>query len=360
MKNKKLATRLFTATLAASMVMGLASSAMAEERKDASAIVEENQAVDAAAVDTASIEITKHTEYPVTIMTYGTDGSEIATVYEKAPERALAVYQGSIETLLALGLEDKMIATAGLDNEVPDSMKAAFSKVEYLDEFTPSLETVTMLDPDFILSWGSLFKDTTLGDAMGWIEKGTNIYINSNTARNSADRTLDNEIKDILNLGIIFDVQDRAEAIVAEMTETVEAVKAATAGMEVRPTVLMLESYDTFWNYGASSLGGDMVTQLGGVLLNADASDLGKEDVIAANPDVIFVVYMPYAGDDPEELKAQKLAVFTEDEVFASLSAVQNGRVVPIMLSEMYAAATRTQDGINTIAAGLYPDLVIE
>ena len=39
------------------------------------------------------------------------------------------------------------------------------------------------------------------------------------------------------------------------------------------------------------------------------------------------------------------------------MCAVKNGRVVPIMLSEMYASATRTKDGIVTFANGLYPDI---
>lgn len=64
--------------------------------------------------------------------------------------------------MLALGLEDRLVATAGLDNEVPDELKDAFSKTNYLDEFTPSLETVTMLEPDMILSWSSLFSDKNL------------------------------------------------------------------------------------------------------------------------------------------------------------------------------------------------------
>ena len=72
---------------------------------------------------------------------------------------------------------------------------------------------------------------------------------------------------------------------------------------------------------------------------------------------MIFVVYMPYTGDDPETVKQENLDKILEDEALSSLSAVQNGRVVPIMLSEMYASATRTQDGIETIAKGLYPDL---
>ncbi len=100
-----------------------------------------------------------------------------------------------------------------------------------------------------------------------------------------------------------------------------------------------------------------MVTQLGGVLANPDGSSLGKEDLIAADPDVIFVVYMPYTGDDPEEVKNENLNTIIGDESLQSLQAVQNDRVVPIMLSEMYASATRTQDGIETFAKGLYPEL---
>ena len=180
MKRKVVAAKMTALILAAGMTFGSVS--FAEERKDAEAIKEENQATeDVTEGETEAAESQKKTEYPITITTYGSDGQELETTYEKAPEKVLAVYQGSIETLLALGLEDHIVATAGLDNEVPDDQKAAFSKTNYLDEFTPSLETVTMLEPDMIFSWGSLFGDKTLGDAAGWVEKGTNIYINSNT-----------------------------------------------------------------------------------------------------------------------------------------------------------------------------------
>ena len=132
----------------------------------------------------------------------------------------------------------------------------------------------------------------------------------------------------------------------------------ATADVEEKPSVMVLEPLgEDITNYGAKSLGGDMVTQLGATLANPDASTAGKEDIIAANPDVIFVVYMPYAGDDPETVKESQLAVIKDDEALQSLDAVKNGRVYPIMLSEMYASATRTQDGIETFAKGLYPDV---
>ncbi|SFA90168.1 iron complex transport system substrate-binding protein [Acetitomaculum ruminis DSM 5522] len=331
-------------------------------RISAGAIKEDNKATstneDTSKDNSDTTESSKKTEYPVTITTYGSDGSEIETTYEKAPEKVVAVYQGCIETLLALGLEDKIVATAGLDNEVPDSLKSAFSKTKYLDEFTPSKETITMLEPDMIFSWGSYFQDKTLGDTKDWIDKGVNVYINSNTSKADSARTLENEYNDILNLGIIFDVQDKAEEIVNNMKETIETVTEKTKDITEKPSVMILESYDdTYTNYGSKSLGGDMVTSLGATLANADASEVGKEDIVTANPDIIFVVYMPYTGDDPETLKNEKLAYINDDEALKSVKAIEDGHVYPIMLSEMYAAATRTQDGINTFAKGLYPDL---
>ena len=304
------------------------------------------------------------TEYPLTITTYDQNGNEVETTYEKAPEKVLAVYQGCVETMLALGLEDHLAAAAGLDNAVPDDQAEAFEQVNYLDEFTPSLETATMLEPDMIFSWGSILADDRLGDVASWTEKGCNVYINSNTRHRTGDeshaRTLENEITDLLNIGKIFDVQEEAEAIVADIQSVIDQTTEAASALEERPTVLILEPLgDEITNYGASSLGGDMVTKLGAELANPDASQVGKEDIIAANPDVIFVVYMPYSGDDPETVMNDQLNVILGDEALQSLDAVANGKVYPIMLSEMYASATRTQDGMVTFAQGLYPDLTL-
>lgn len=377
MKNKSLAKKVMVGLLTASMVVSISgcggsdTDSNSEKRKNASDIAAENQvsSSDADKVKEKEKETTTDssvkTEYPLTITTYNSDGKEITTTYEKAPEKVLAVYQSSVETMLALGLEEHLIATAGLDNEVPDEQKAAFSSVEYLDEFTPSLETVTMLEPDMIFAWGSLFSEKKLGDASGWIEKGTNTYMNTNTHPKNGEmsyhKTLENEYTDILNIGKIFDVQEKANLIVDTMKDTIRMVKEKTTDIKEKPTALILESEnDTFRNYNQTSLGGDMLTQLGGVLANPDGEKLGKEDLISANPDVIFVVYMPYSGDDSEKVKQDKLNVILNDEAYNSLDAVKNGRVVPIMLSEMYASATRTQDGILTFAKGLYPDLTLE
>ena len=82
--------------------------------------------------------------------------------------------------------------------------------------------------------------------------------------------------------------------------------------------------------------------------------------MITANPDVIFIVYMPYSGDDPATVEQENMSKLLDNEVYQSLDAIKNGRVYPIMLSEMYASATRTKDGIVTFAKGMYPDVTLE
>ena len=50
---------------------------------------------------------------PVTIENINEKGDPIAQVYERPPERVVAVWQNSIETLLALGVGDRIVAGMG-------------------------------------------------------------------------------------------------------------------------------------------------------------------------------------------------------------------------------------------------------
>ena len=96
-----------------------------------------------------------------------------------------------------------------------------------------------------------------------------------------------------------------------------------------------------------------MVTQLGGTLADPDAGELGKEDLLNLDPDVIFVVYMART----EDVEAEMISKVMDDPAFADLSAVKNERVYPIMLGDMYASTVRSIDGIRTFADGMYPAL---
>ena len=292
--------------------------------------------------------------YPVTITTYDYEGNEIETIYEKAPEKVLCVYQGTIETMIALGLEDHVTASYGLDNPVKEEWEAGLAKMNYNEEvFAPDKETVLMMEPDLIFSWGSLFSEKNLGDQTEWISNGTNTYISTNTRRGGHPRTLENEYTDLINIGKIFNVEDKAQAIVDEMKDEIANVLEQTKGQDA-PRVAVIEFLgENISNYGASQLGGDMVAQLGGVLVEPEASSIGKEDLLGLDPDVIFVVYMARTEGVEEEMRSNVV----DDPAFAELSAVKNDRVCTIMLGDMYASTVRSIDGIRTFAAGMYPEL---
>ena len=292
--------------------------------------------------------------YPVTVTTYDFEGNEIRTTYEQAPEKVLCVYQGCLETMLALDLEDHVIASYGLDNPVKEEWEEGLSKMNYNEEvFAPDKETVLMMEPDMIFSWGSIFSEKNLGDATEWTANGTNTYISTNTRRGGHPRTLENEYTDLLNIGKIFDVEEKAQAIVDEMKNEISSVLSQTQGQEA-PRVAIIEFLnDEISNYGASQLGGDMVVQLGGVLAEPEASTIGKEDLLDLDPDVIFVVYMARTEGVEEEMRGKLM----DDPAFSDLSAVKNDRVYTIMLGDMYASTVRSIDGIRAFAAGMYPEL---
>lgn len=302
----------------------------------------------------AESEAPEADHYPVTITTYDYEGNEIETTYEKAPEKVLCVYQGTIETMIALGLEDHVAASYGLDNPVKPEWESGLAKMNYNEEvFAPDKETVLMMEPDMIFSWGSLFSEKKLGDQTEWIANGTNTYISTNTRRGGHARTLENEYTDLINIGKIFNVEDKAQALVDEMKAEIANALEEAKGQEASRVAIIEFLDDTISNYGASQLGGDMITQLGAVLAEPEASSIGKEDLLGLDPDVIFVVYMARTEGVEEEMRSK----LTGDPAFADLSAVQNDRVYTIMLGDMYASTVRSIDGIRTFAAGLYPAL---
>ena len=306
----------------------------------------------------ASPEATEAANFPLEIVTFNFEGNEITTVYNEVPTRVVAVYQGAIETMIALGLENHVVGSWGLDNEIRADWQAALDLMNYDDSvFAPERETVIMLEPDLIFSWGSLFGQI-LGDVYYWIDSGTNTYINTNTRRGGGHpRTVENEFTDILNIGRIFNVEYRAQAIVDEMQSEIDSTLAIAQGLETqRVSIVEFRGDGGITNYPYTQLGGNMVYRLGGELAIPEIAQIGIEDLLAADPDVIFVVYMQRYGPDGEDATAASIAQVMENPALSTLNAVQRARVHAIMLGDMFASAVRTLDGIQTFAAGMFPE----
>ena len=114
----------------------------------------------------------------------------VTTTLAKTPERVVALHQGSIEFMLAMGLEDKMVGTASMDDEIWPRYKEAYDKIKILTPSGLPNETAIMaVQPDFIIgafrsafaemrcdagencatddSHGGIFSDATVGPCDG-------------------------------------------------------------------------------------------------------------------------------------------------------------------------------------------------
>lgn len=66
--------------------------------------------------------------YPVTVTSMNSKGEMEEEAFDKPPERVVAVWQNSIETLLALGVGNRIVAGMGIPNE-------KYLRPEYRDQY---------------------------------------------------------------------------------------------------------------------------------------------------------------------------------------------------------------------------------
>ena len=293
---------------------------------------------------------------PVTIENINEKGEPVSTVYEKPPQRVVAVWQNSIETLLALGVGDRIVVGMGVPNAkyIRPEYRAAYEAIPYTSLENLDVETILMMQPDLIVGWASTFSPKVLRGTDFWAGRGVHTYIAPSSARAVRTKTIAQEIADIENMGRIFGREERAAALVGEMQDEIAYVAGRTAHMEKRPRALVIELMGKeIRSYGADTLAGDMMRALGAEHLAADGQSLSMEEIIALDPDAIFLVVIEddYGNEDTI------LARLYENPALRSLSCVEQHRIYTVPLYAVYSAGIRTYDGITIFAHGLYPEI---
>ena len=197
-----------------------------------------------------------------------------------------------------------------------------------------------------IPGWWSTFGEKRLDGTDFWNERGVKTYMAENSNSIVEYRTLANEYDYILDLGKIFDVEDKAQAIVDEIQAQVQQIVDQSKDMEKRSALIIEFLGDSIYTYDKTTLGGDMVITVGADLLDTPEQTIGLEDLIGLDPQVIFVVYM---DGDEEGMAEKSVANVTGNEALSSLTAVKNGDVYAIPLGDMYTSAMRTADGLEIL-----------
>mgnify|MGYP000845853274 FL=1 len=295
--------------------------------------------------------------YPVTFSTYNYAGEPVEFTVNKAPEKVICAYQNNIELMLRLGLGDKIVAAFGLDGPVAEDLKDEFAKIKYTQK-PISKEEAIALSPDFILGWYSLFGEKNFGDVGYWHGTGCGTYMSLNSGCRKATKgykqTIDDEFADILTIGKIFNVEEKAKKLVDDIRNEIAKIEKYTKDKHKVGIAILEDEGDSFRVYGVDTLGGDIAVKGGAKLtIGAENSEnVSAEELIAKDPEAIFMIYFE-GYNTPEDAVNSIL----KNPKLQSLQAVKNKKVFALNLTNVYCSGYRSYIGVKTIAENLYPEL---
>ena len=165
---------------------------------------------------------------------------------------------------------------------------------------------------------------------------------------------MDDMYNDLRNLGKIFDVQDRAESLIAGYEAELEAFLADQPQLPTPPRVFVYDSgEDTAFTAGRYAMPNAMIEVAGGVNIMNDFdkswATVGWEAVVERNPEIIIIV------NYGEVSAAQKRAFMLTNPAFAELDAVKNDRFVVLEYVEA-TPGPRNINAVKTLATAFRAD----
>lgn len=347
-----------TSSATPSSTESLSTSSMTSESTSASDSSLESLITTDSSLITDSAKAEK-TEYPLSITSYGMTQEETIT-FNQAPEKTFVIGQGNLETMLAMGLEDRIVGIAN-DYDLPDEYADKVASLNNLnvDMGYPDQEAILETDPDFFFTNKGVFVSNDM-DIQDWYDRGINVYLDANWSGDmESPKTIDNEYKDILTIGKIFDKQAEAEAIVDELKSQIADLKEKTAAAGESPKTMVLYPMgeDGFMNYMSEDLVGLFTEELGGTIAVPDAMGVSKEEIVDANPDIIIVLY-DSSSDDSENDEAKEMALSSlDDDAYSSVTAVQNGHVFAMEEGQLNTPGVGLYRALHEMAQDMYPDL---
>jgi iron complex transport system substrate-binding protein len=275
---------------------------------------------------------------PVTLDSCGTE-----VTVDSPPERVVAIKSTSIEMLLALGLEDRMVGTAFADGPVPDAWADAYDAVPVLSDKVPGQEALLAVQPDFVYAgWESNFSADGAGERAALHDLGIGTYVSPAACKEPGympdPLTFDGLFDEMREIASVFDVEDRAEEIVAEQEELLAGVQPPA-----EETTALWYSSGTDTPYVGAGIGAPqmMLDAAGLTNIFADVHDTwtsaGWEQVVAADPDVIVLV------DATWNTAESKIEMLEANPATSRLTAVQEHRYLTVPFPAAEAGVRNAQ-----------------
>ncbi|PVC82197.1 iron transporter [Streptomyces sp. CS090A] len=294
--------------------------------------------------------------YPVTVENCGEKKS-----YDKAPQRVVTNDVGITEIMFALGLEDHMAGYVMPDDKgdmtsVP--WKDGYKKTTWLSKDRINKELVLGARADLVFAgWNYGFNEGEGFTPAELKRVGVDSYLLSESCRNGQGKArgvmppLEALYTDLGNLGKIFDVEDRADTLIASFRKQVADAQAKAPKGSDRPRVFLYDDgKDKPLTSGAYAGPHDIITKAGGDHIMKDLKDswttVGWETVVDRDPEVIVINNY---GDTSAEQKRTFLKTY---KPLANVSAIKNDRIVVLDYVDL-VESPRNPAAISSLAADL-------
>ncbi|MDR9861760.1 ABC transporter substrate-binding protein [Pseudomonas baetica] len=291
------------------------------------------------------------TKYPLTVQSCNRE-----VTFTQAPKHAVSHDINMTQMMLALGLKSKMAGYSGVSGwkSVTPEMQSLLDGLPELAAKYPSVETLLNANVDFFFA-GWDYGMRVGGDLTPQTLQplGINVYELTESCAFVMKRpaaSLEDTYNDLRNLGKIFDVQDRANALIAQMQAQVAEVRKNLPAE--KPRVFLYDSgEDRAMTSGRLGMPQALIDAAGGrnILDDVDASwtRVNWETVVEHNPQVIVIV-------DYSEITAdQKIEFLLKNKALQSVDAIKNQRFIVIP----YVQATPGIDNVlavETLAKGFH------
>ena len=254
--------------------------------------------------------------------------------FDSPPQRAISNDVNLTEMMLVLGLSDKMVGYTGISGwkTLDEEMRLGVKQLPELSPKYPTKEVLVGADADFFFAgWNYGMK--VGGEVTPETLKpfGINVYELTESCIHIMTKkkvSMDDMYNDLLNLGLIFQIENRAKKIVDAYRTDLNNFTQKLEPIAAKKVFVYDSGEDTPFTAGRYAMPTALIEAAGGINIMDDFQKswgtVTWEEVIDRNPEIVVIVN--YGKVTAE----QKRKFMMSNPAFANIDAVKNDRFVTL------------------------------
>ena len=280
-------------------------------------------------------------------------------------ERAVALDQGAAELLVWLGLRSRIAGVVLYEDAEArwPSTSGQMAFLQVLNDLATAApaDAIAAVEPDLLVVADATAVGGDLPARADLEALGIPLHVGTATCP-GADGTelvadaLSAWYGDVRDLGVLFDVQLRAEAVVSQVQADIARLTGTLDPAAVaRLTVWATDGSDDLHTFGGAAMVDALLTTAGTTNAFGDLASAGSSvtasEVADRDPDVVWLV-LPTGTTDLAAAADEVLARFAADPALSQVTAVRTGAVVVSSVHDV-APSPRVVEGVTQLVEGL-------